>query len=204
MSPSTEIMLKLPSHASRSALCRPARDIGASVTTNDEHRRHRRADHARAFGDAADDVALIALVPGVRRHLRHVVGRHDRLGRIEARLGTVRERFDGAFEAFGEPVHRQVHADHAGRRDDDLRRPQSRAASRLGARSRARRAGRVRRCTRSRSRRSRRSRPSARRRTRGARSIATSGAALISLVVTTSAQTCGRRARSARDRSCVS
>ena len=88
-----------------------------------------------------------------RRALGERVGRHDRLA--EGRVGAGIQRRGGRRDARLETVRRQLHADHAGRRDGDAARARRRAPRRSCAASCARRRSPARRSRRSRCRSSR-------------------------------------------------
>ena len=78
----------------------------------DEHRRHIRRDHPRAFGDARDGHWLAIHIDHGERSLGESVGRHDRLG--GGADAVVREVGAQLIQLVDDPVMRQGLADHAG------------------------------------------------------------------------------------------
>ena len=112
-SPSTVIALNVSSTAGREArrLARLERVVGRD---DREHRREVGVDHPGALRHPADGEAVARR----ERLLRLRVGGHDRVRRLVP--AVVGERGDGSVDARQQPVHRQLHADHAGREHEHL------------------------------------------------------------------------------------
>ena len=112
---SNERLTQTPS--SRSAVSGSQRRVGLDEA---EHRREARLDHPRALGLRAD----AARVPGRQRDVeRRAASRTRRSWRSRARTRRRRPAASSpraARIAARDAVHRQRHADHAGRRDRDL------------------------------------------------------------------------------------
>ena len=84
-----------------------------------QHGRHVRLDHPRALGDAGERDRAAVDARARARRLRDEIRRHDgaRRGGEAVRAQRLRGRRDAALDL----VHRQRMADHARRRDEDVR-----------------------------------------------------------------------------------
>ncbi len=89
--------------------CRRNRGVCCDET---EHRGHVRADHPRAFGDACERDSGSGRIDSARRSLRHRVGRHDCLRRLQpVILPKPPERLG---QSCDQAPDRQLLHDHAG------------------------------------------------------------------------------------------
>ncbi len=152
-SPSTVMALNVSSTAALSARCSSGRFDHRVRRHESQHRRHHRLDHAGALGDAADAErrAATGRDDGFDRcFLRKRIGRHDRDRRC--RPARRRERGRGVSDPATDLRHVELHANHAGRRDEHFLRRHPKAPPRSAWPSRPHEPCRPRRCRRWRSR----------------------------------------------------
>ena len=86
-----------------------------------EHRRHIRADHRGALAHPGEAVRFAVLRNRLTRNDFHLgVGRHDGGRGLFEIVESRPERRSGGRGAFGDPLHRKLDADNAGRHHERL------------------------------------------------------------------------------------